>query len=738
MAITAANPKFTDVIVAVHGIGQQSRFSTVQSVANRFAASKELLQGCRLYPVAPQPLGYFHSEVKGITTASLLDDADALRKTHLESIGFGEVFWADIPEEVVEEGRTMEETKAWASTVVARAQALCMRAKAEKNPGILPPDFSLAGEVLDEVIETVYVLENLCFLADKAGLFKFDFNQLMKDYLGDVQVVTEFGEYRRDIVGRFHRAMEEIYNEQSALGNPDVRLHIVAHSEGTVVSFLGLLHAMSGEQLIPCGGSEAPDAMIKRTGVIPDWLRHVRGYMTIGSPIDKHLLLWPRLWKSFEPSFGDAVLEPRQIKWRNYYDYGDPVGFELDTTRDWLDLKGLKAFEFCDCPKCHHDIGFARYMIAGKAHTDYWNDPEVFEHFIDDVVKPRHRAAQRPQSKPLVTLLAPTVPYVLSFLVLCTGVYLLYKAVIDFVHPDHEALAKYLRFMLLGVQPSQEPLESGLLRNTLGVAALIAGTTLLARFPRLAIGFRWKAAGLIAFGLGSIMYWGLVLRESRHEIGAVFGSLGAHGATVGVWGLAFVVGLIGLAAVHRAKDDRRHRRERWVLRGMRPLILCGALAIGLLVASQLFPTTFGRHIKLTPDQRRMLTPGREQVELELLEEAHFTPVELGYLFNGQANEVYERLRTLERAKAVLVADPPIWPVLLAGAGFLYLWWLATLLFDLAFVWHRYIRNAVANDSMRKWYPFGMAPPKKGRQKRSHRCRKTGEKKESAESASAVI
>jgi glucose-6-phosphate-specific signal transduction histidine kinase len=35
------------------------------------------------------------------------------------------------------------------------------------------------------------------------------------------------------------------------------------------------------------------------------------------------------------------------------------------------------------------------------------------------------------------------------------------------------------------------------------------------------------------------------------------------------------------------------------------------------------------------------------------------------------------------------------PVLLALAGFLYLWWVAILLFDLIFVWHRYIRFGVA-------------------------------------------
>jgi hypothetical protein len=38
---------------------------------------------------------------------------------------------------------------------------------------------------------------------------------------------------------------------------------------------------------------------------------------------------------------------------------------------------------------------------------------------------------------------------------------------------------------------------------------------------------------------------------------------------------------------------------------------------------------------------------------------------------------------------------PIWPVVVAGAGFLYVWWLAIITFDLTFVWHLYIRSSGA-------------------------------------------
>jgi len=35
---------------------------------------------------------------------------------------------------------------------------------------------------------------------------------------------------------------------------------------------------------------------------------------------------------------------------------------------------------------------------------------------------------------------------------------------------------------------------------------------------------------------------------------------------------------------------------------------------------------------------------------------------------------------------------PLWRVFAAIAAFLYLWWLAALIFDLVFVWHRYIQS----------------------------------------------
>jgi hypothetical protein len=61
------------------------------------------------------------------------------------------------------------------------------------------------------------------------------------------------------------------------------------------------------------------------------------------------------------------------------------------------------------------------------------------------------------------------------------------------------------------------------------------------------------------------------------------------------------------------------------------------------------------------------------------------------------------LRSLDKAEGDL------WPLLLGGAAFFYLWWLATLLFDLTFVWKRFVRGAAVTDAMRRIVMEGYKP-----------------------------
>ena len=322
---------------------------------------------------------------------------------------------------------------------------------------------------------------------------------MLEEYLGNVQIVTEFTLFRRDIVGRFQSALTQIHRE-----HPGADLHIVAHSEGTVVSFLGLLHAMSGQRLLPANA--AGGAVLDRLGRVPDWLGRVKGYMTIGSPIDKHILLWPKLFKDFHFAPAQKLFaNGSRIKWRNYYDYGDPVGFRLETARAWLaSHTECTPFDFEE----KHDIGFARYSMPGKAHNDYWEDSAVFEHFIRDVIKPGTAAAPEPRTRPLVYVLSPLMPYFVSFVLLVVGTFILYRAVTAYMHPGLDALQRYIRFVVLGLSEENVGVSGPtMFRHALGIAGFLAGITLLARMPRLAVGWFWRFIALLGFGLGCLSYY---------------------------------------------------------------------------------------------------------------------------------------------------------------------------------------------------------------------------------------
>jgi hypothetical protein len=58
----------------------------------------------------------------------------------------------------------------------------------------------------------------------------------------------------------------------------------------------------------------------------------------------------------------------------------------------------------------------------------------------------------------------------------------------------------------------------------------------------------------------------------------------------------------------------------------------------------------------------------------------------------------------------LGVDPQVgsvWPLVPASAVFLYLWWLGILIFDLVFVWHRYVRFSKALDVLHEHFEWNI-------------------------------
>jgi hypothetical protein len=641
-AETREKPK-RKVIVAIHGIGDQYRNATIQSVIASFGQFADY--------TAAMPLGRLGA---GDGKNIFFLKGPPAPVGDLATVGFVEFYWADIPRKVQTAGYRIEETKAWARTVVERLRARYnfLRNEARARSGetgvpleLGPEDFSAAADAIDEMIETFAVLDHLLLVFEKLGLLKFNLNDLLTSYVGDVQIVADFPDQRRIILDEFSKLLNDV-----AAKEPEAEIYLIAHSEGTVVAFMGLLEAMASR----------PPKNGRPPAKPPSWIRQVHGLMTIGSPIDKHLILWPDIWDDLQTQYGCLGYLPdrKQIKWRNYYDYGDPVGFRLDTTRDWLrDHKWAPFFEFessddklkakNEPQQPNHDYGFSRYLFPGAAHIDYWGDEDVFGHFIENVVlakkkqpgqteppsekqgsKPAgaKRYSEPPRDKPLQRIGSLIIPYAVIYLLIFAGVYLLYKGTVEYLFP-------------LNRVPPPDPEIRHFAWNVAGISGLMMGMIALARIPRLTRRWTMSLLAIGAFVAGSALYAELVKPAVKlwHAMHWFHASWKAGAFVIGV--AFFVVSVSTWAS----------RRKLWKWPWLRP-ILGGTRSLMFLAAFCVFvPVAF-----------HVITDKTD------------------------ANH-----------------QPPLWPLLLASAAFLYLWWLAILVFDLVFVWHRYIRSAVSQTYLRE-------------------------------------
>ncbi|MSR62618.1 MAG: hypothetical protein EXS08_09270 [Planctomycetes bacterium] len=649
--MTTGQPKVRRLLVAVHGIGDQVRNATVQQLT-------------RVMGAGSVPLGAFPGEPGEAHLPTLWRvDGQAWRQKWRDSdTTFAEVYWADIPRKL--DPYTVQETKGWGLTVAerlrerdprSRATARDARRNAKADPGRVeggrhwPVDYDKTAAILEEFVEGIGLIERLGALGHHVGLPRFDAGKILNDYVNDVQVVAEFERYREQIVARFVVALWKLHDSDR-----DAEIHVVAHSEGTVVALLGLLHAYRGTPLYK--------KALTAAGITPDsrWLGQVKGLLTIGSPIDKHFVLWPFLWEDLLKGATDPSLEDVacRIPWFNYYDTGDPVGFELDTARAELAERHVELFVFPPS----HDLQFTRYPLPGKAHNDYWTDTAVFAHYTEAVLGGRPVA---PKGLLLARITSYLLPYVLCLALLATGVWLLHNAVLG------DPLAQ---------QSLKNPEDLGAGNTTLNVlmlTCLVAGMTVCARLARLmrlrGRALFWQLAGLAGYGLGALSL------GARPKLRDWIGE-GLIGWGKSPWAFVLVAAatVVACAVVLTSEEARR--------RGTRALA-CLAAIVGAawLLALGLAPQA------LLPWSAMLGTLGVTLVSWVLA----FALPRLGLhalVYYGGVLALLSLGGILANgAVAPSCAQPPShWPLVAATAGFLYLWWLAALLFDLVFIWHRYI------------------------------------------------
>lgn len=615
-------PAVNQLVLAVHGIGDQTRNSTILSTAAQF---------CRHFDHrALLPLGGFHDTLQDGRPPFVITDPSPAGT--LGAIGFAEIYWADLAREIETAGYTLQETKEWCRSVASRIRVLAEL----RSPGRSDIHYGQIEYVLDEAIDAIGVIESLLFLARKAGVLDFDLKKVLDDYLGDVQLVTEFATVRARIVGRLHEALGNAHRLY-----PAAEIYVVGHSEGTVVSFLGLLEAATDPVTYP-------------------WIKQVRGYMTIGSPIDKHLILWPHLFTAFTGPAASLSAALPPIRWLNYVDNGDPVGFELDTARWWMHEHGYdRVFNFT----AENDYYFTRYPVPGKAHTDYWNDADVFQHFLMTVVVPpatrtdpppiprREALHNGPRSKWTAFVTSYIVAYLLPLAAVFAAVYFLSKGVEQ--HLD----------------PKGEQDHPQLIRNVFALGGLLAGATVWLRITQLVRSWGWHVGGALIYAAGAGIFYFLVQRTDDltwlGTLPALLGEPWTDPRRGLILASAVLVGAVMLS-------NARWLRRCWTVLFPRTMSL-GAVAVAPPPATA--PAS-AAGAKATAHGHS--PPVRNTLGFMLL---------LGGLALAATTATYAALYHPARA--------PYWPIVLGAAAFLFLWRLAALVFDLVFIWHRYIRHSGA-------------------------------------------
>lgn len=589
------------VFIAVHGIGDQVRNATLQYVVERVTSHTN---GGQPFPAAFGRLGHVIDGdplyLRDRTQVRLPDGVDAL--------GFAEVYWADIPRSA-QSDYFLQESRSWALSLVSRLQAEQEIREREGAPAQHSIDYDRVAMVLSEMGQTIHVLDRLSGILRLLHVSDFKLDDLLDAFLGDVQFIAEFRAFRDAVLERFDQTLAGVAGQL----DPEDEIHFVAHSEGTVVTFLGLLTLLAGEEP-------------------PAWLSQVRTLMTIGSPIDKHIVLWPELF-DFERSAVERTTSP--ILWFNYYDRGDPVAYDLDSTRDWLAHEGSwagAAFDF----RAENDFGFLRYPFPGKAHLDYFQDDAVFGHYLSNAAglpetdwqEPEvvEKPAPAPKTVPHYAWSSWIMPYLFAWLSITSG----------FVLLDWRIWLAH-----------DEALGANFIWEVLAVSFLMAGCTVLARMPRLTTRVGYRVLGAVLFFVGVGLYL-----LCAHQ--------GGHGLYLLYPRTLHFLGQLSDEGLEAALAAGANAKLTWETLPAFLLLPGVGLCVSLLVLFLTWRTAWLGRVGVKP--------------LVALGAVVIVFLSLAAISSGpQRSEEW------------------FW-VVGAAVVFSYLWALGALLFDLTFVWHVYMRG----------------------------------------------
>lgn len=512
--------EFVNYVIVVHGIGEQRQNETLIPVINRFAQARQEDMSALYEDDSHSPvwqdrisLGKLASQI-GRRNYNEIDDFSSQSSHWIEMKGipskkptskaehyffdgeeddvkngknvrFVDVWWADILRE--QNKISGEDIKPWTDAVIARLTELQfehdrhLHGNHQQNTVSTEPWITL---ILEEIQETSLFAQKV------AGLpyvnFGKQFNQILEQYVGDIQAYGENSKVRGKAVARFHKVMENLtrqHFENPLTKNKTPKFTVLAHSLGTVMTLDAIMYGhiykkdafpervlSKASEIrfaipnIPFKGYDdrhlnLPNEIeLDNAEVVGEtWINYVETLITLGSPVDKYLKLWPQNYRYLldlkpEPKSGlteDLKIfggrKSPKITHLNYCDVQDPVGHHLN------ELKSRTTYQniFSEDSK---DIVFSRYYVPGGAHVKYWQDTALFRDIlnlsIDKDLKPTEKQVEetlpfRSDAKPspkkywpiiILTYYVPTIlATIVSTLIFAWGWYELHGSI---VFPD--------------------------------------------------------------------------------------------------------------------------------------------------------------------------------------------------------------------------------------------------------------------------------------------------------------
>lgn len=393
-------------VIAVHGIGDQRKNETVLDVINRFAEIRRGVtkrqkgdpltlgvlssQTANINPLTGKPWPWIEFEGIPRTPPAPGAKLPPFLGRHVinsdgDNIRFVDIHWAKIMRDQFPE--VGQDVASWSSSLIERLK---------NNPDC--PKWALRLlTIMRKAVSLVQKVMNLKFPSLAVKIFN--------DFLGDVQLYGEYGPCRGQGVRKFHELMGEAqaaHNleqaERKKMGKTpkEARYTIIAHSLGTIMSLDALLYACADPARGLNQGPHFEGYLKEKEKQDPldstkEWITNVDSFVTLGSPIDKYLVVW---WLNYEYLIQDSwIIMPKRddkehkIRHFNYSDEQDPVGGELDVASTAPAIDRLFRNE--------KDVVFTRYPIPAVAHVEYWNDLPLFKEILDRAVDSAAQETER-------------------------------------------------------------------------------------------------------------------------------------------------------------------------------------------------------------------------------------------------------------------------------------------------------------------------------------------------------